>query len=147
MIERVERFVIDAVCVFIFGSAFVGSWALVSGKLPFPLEWLDGTPFTNYVGPAAILAFAVGGSAFVAWILMLRKHPLALPVAFGAGAIEAGWIIGELIVFGSRDQVMGFLQVIYFAAGTIVALLAIHLWWQSGHQSVGHRSSGLSAIR
>jgi hypothetical protein len=133
MNSRLERMAIEAVAIFIVVSAVAGGIGLIGGGLAFPPEWLAGTPFTGYGVPGAILAMIVGGSALVAAVLMLRRHPLAVPTALGAGVIQVGWIIGELRLVGSRDEVMAWLQVIYFAAGTVVAILAAHLWLQRRH--------------
>ena len=133
MNRRLERLAVEAVAIFIVISAVAGGIGLIGGGLAFPLEWLAGTPFSSYVVPGAILAFIVGGSALVAAPLMLRRDPLAVPVALGAGVIQVGWIVGELLLVGTRGDLMAWLQVIYFVAGAIVAVLAAHLWLRSGH--------------
>jgi hypothetical protein len=132
---RLERIAIEAVAIFIVVSAVAGGVGLISGGLPFPLEWLAGTPFSTYVVPGAFLALIVGGSALVAAALMLRKDPLAVPVALGAGVIQVGWIVGELLLVGTRGDVMAWLQAIYFVAGAILAFLAVHLWLRPGHSA------------
>ncbi|MHB1415814.1 MAG: hypothetical protein ACYC1C_11225 [Chloroflexota bacterium] len=144
MISRIERIVIMLVAVFIAVSAVAGGVGLVGGGLPFPLEWLAGTPFSDYTIPAAILAIVVGGSALVAAALMLLKHPLAVLASLGAGMIQVGWIIGELLLVGTIGDVMMWLQVIYFVSGAIIAVLAAHLWLklqQSGRVLSGARST------
>ena len=47
--------------------------------------------------------------------------------------IQVGWIVGELLLAGTRGDLMARLRVIYFVAGAIVAVLAAHLWLGSGH--------------
>ena len=103
MNSRVERVAIEAVAIFIMVSAVAGGIGLIGGGLAFPTDWLAGTSFTGYALPGAILAVIVGGSALLAAVLMLRQHPLAVPAAFGAGVIQVGWIIGELLLVGTRD--------------------------------------------
>ncbi len=122
--ERIARVAIVVVAVFIALSAVAGGVGLIGGSLAFPLDWLAGTPFTSYVIPALILAFVVGGSCLATAILMLRKHPLAVLVALGAGLIQVGWIAGEVILVGTRDGLMMWLQITYFVAGAVVAPLA-----------------------
>jgi hypothetical protein len=131
--SRIERTAIEAVAIFIAISATAGGVGLILGGLAFPLEWLAGTPFGSYVMPGAILALIVGGSALAATVLMLQKNPFAVPVALLAGAIQVGWIIGELLLVGTRGDVMAWLQAIYFVAGLIVAVLAAHIWLRSAH--------------
>jgi hypothetical protein len=112
MTTRIERIAIGAVVSFIAVSAAAGAIGLIGGGLPFPPEWLDGTPFSNYVGPGIILGVVVGGSALLASVLVLRGHPLAVPAAFVAGMIQVGWIVGEVLLVGTYGAVMLWLQVI-----------------------------------
>ena len=124
MITRLEHFAISAVAIFIAVSAAAGAVGLVGGGLPFPAEWLDGTRFSNYIGPGIILGVVIGGSALLASVLVLRDHPWALPVTFVAGMIQVGWIAGEVLLVGTYGAVMLWLQVIYGAAGALLAALA-----------------------
>jgi hypothetical protein len=124
MSTRIEHFAISAVAIFIAVSAAAGAVGLVGGGLPFPPEWLDGTPFSNYIGPGIILGVVIGGSALLASVLVLRDHPWALPVTFVAGMIQVGWIAGEVLLVGTYGALMLWLQVIYGAAGALLAALA-----------------------
>ena len=128
MSTRVERGAIAALAVFIVVSALAGCVGLVGGGISFPLAWLAGTPFSDYTLPGLILGGAVGGSALAAAGLLLGGHRLAVPVALGAGLIQAGWIVGELALVGTPDSIALSLQVLYFAAGALLAVLAAHLW-------------------
>lgn len=125
MSTRIERIALSATALFIAVSTAAGAIGLIGGGLAFPPEWLDGTPFTSYVGPGIILGVIVGGSALLASVLVLRRHPLAVPVAFAAGVIQLGWIIGEVLLVGTYGAVMLSLQVVYGAAGGLLAGLAI----------------------
>ncbi|HEY3061949.1 MAG TPA: hypothetical protein VGL99_23480 [Chloroflexota bacterium] len=136
MSSRLERLAIEVVVMFVALSALGGGVGLLGGGLAFPPEWLAGTPFTSYTVPGVILGLAVGGSALAAFVLMLLRHPWGIPVAAAAGAIEVGWIVGELILVGTRGNVMLALQVLYFGAGAIVAVLAVHLLLGSDPRSV-----------
>jgi hypothetical protein len=124
MSARIERLAISAVASFIAVSAVAGAVGLIGGGLPFPPEWLEGTPFSSYVAPGIILGVVVGGSALAAAVLVLRGHPSALPAAFAAGAIQAGWIVGEVLLVGTHGAVMLWLQVGYGVAGALLAALA-----------------------
>jgi hypothetical protein len=126
MSTRIERLAIGAVAVFIAVSAAAGAIGLISGGLVFPPEWLEGTPFSNYIGPGFILGVVVGGSALLASVLLLRGHPFALPAAFVAGMIQLGWIVGEVLLIGAYGAVMLGLQVVYGVAGALLASLAYH---------------------
>jgi hypothetical protein len=133
MNSRFERIGIEAGAIFIVISAVAGGIGPIGGGLALPSKWLAGTPFTNYSVPGAILGIIVGGSALLAAVLMLQQRPLAVAAALGAGVVQVGWIIGERLPVGTRDQVRAWLQAIYLAAGAVVAILAVHMWLQSRH--------------
>ena len=124
MSTHIERVAIGALAIFIAVSAAAGAIGLIGGGLPFPPEWLEGTPFPDYVGPGLILGVVVGGSALVAGIMVLRGHPLAIAAAFAAGMVQLGWILGEVILIGTYGAVMLWLQVIYGVSGALLATLA-----------------------
>ena len=124
MTVRTERIAVAAVARFIAVSAIAGCWGLLGGGVVFPAEWLIGTPFTAYTVPALILGLVVGGSALVAGLLLLLRHPLAPVAALGAGLIQVGWIVGEVLLVGSEPGIMLNLQVLYLVAGTSLAVLA-----------------------
>jgi len=129
MSTRIERIAIVTVSIFIALSAAGGAIGLIGGGLPFPPEWLEGTPFATYVGPGVILGVVVGGSAMLAAVMILRGQPLALPVTFVAGLIQLGWIVGEVLLVGTHGEVMLWLQVVYGVAGAVLAALAYTATW------------------
>jgi hypothetical protein len=136
MTNRIERVAIVALGGFIALSAVGGGIGLIGGGLAFPLDWLEGTPFGSYAIPAIILAVVVGGSALAAALLMLRRHRLAVPVALGAGLIQVGWIVGEVVLVGTSGDLMLFLQVLYLALGAVLAALAADLWLRTTQRAV-----------
>jgi hypothetical protein len=138
MCARIERLAIGTVAGFIAVSAAAGAAGLIGGGLSFPPEWLEGTPFSTYIGPGIILGVAVGGSALAAAVLVLRGHPSALPAAFVAGAIQAGWIVGEVLLVGTYGAVMLWLQVIYGVAGALLAALAYDASRRGGRTAPDH---------
>ena len=125
MSTRVERLRMAVVAGFIALSAAAGAIGLIGGGLSFPPEWLEGTPFSNYVGPGMILGVVVGGSALLADVLLLAHHPSALRAAAVAGMIQLGWIVGEVLLIGTYGPVMLGLQVVYGLAGALLTVLAL----------------------
>lgn len=96
---RVTTGVVD---VFAGGMAVAGAVGLVGGGIQFPLEWLRGTPFTDYTWPGLILGVVVGGSALVAAAITFLARPQAGALATGAAsAVLLGWILGEYVLVGS----------------------------------------------
>jgi hypothetical protein len=140
MSSRAEHLVVIVLAFFLVLSAFAGAIGLIGGGIQFPLEWLEGTAFGSYVGPGIILGAAVGGSALAAAVLMLRGHPLAAPVALGAGLVQTGWIVGEVALIGTPDVIALWLQGLYFALGALLAALAADLWRRSPRSQWPRRS-------
>jgi len=135
MLNRIERMAIVLVGALIAVSAVGGAVGLVGGGVQFPLAWLAGTPFGSYTLPGLILGVVVGGSALIAALLVPRRHPLGVLAALGAGLIQVGWIVGEVILVGTTGNLMLFLQVAYFALGAALAALAADLWLRTARRA------------
>src|SRR5687767_13191232 len=102
MSTRAERILMTAIAVFIVVSAAAGAVGLIGGGLPFPLDWLAGTPFSSYAVPGLVLGGVVGGSALAASVLLVRGHPAGVAAALVAGLIQVGWIVGEVALVGTQ---------------------------------------------
>lgn len=85
-------------------TACAGGAALAAGLDSFPLAWLAGTPFANYVAPGLILT-GVGGIAAAAAATVLL-HPLveARSASTIAGGVLLGWIVGEMVLLRAADD-------------------------------------------
>lgn len=104
-------------------SAIAGGAAVTAGWIPFPAEWLDGSPFTDYTVPGLVLCLVVGGSAAVAAIATLRGARVAPAASAIAGAVMMGWIVGEVVILGPKAYT--WLQPASFAVGLAMAILAM----------------------
>lgn len=62
----------------------------------------------------------VGGSALVATILVIMRHPWKHMVSFGAGIIMLGWILGEIVLIRQRSWLQG----VYAVNGLLIMGLA-----------------------
>jgi hypothetical protein len=147
MSARIERFTIIGLALFIAVSGAAGAIGLIGGGLPFPPEWLEGTPFSSYVGPGLILGVIVGGSALVAAALTVLGHPLAIRATVAAGAIQLGWILGEVLLVGTHGALMLWLQIVYGAAGAVLALVALDLLRRSPVSASAPRPSASAGRR
>ncbi len=120
-------------------TAIGGGVALVvTNGLSMPVDALQ-PPFTNYVLPGIILGGFVGGSALLATVLLLLRHPWSVLTAFGAGAIMAGWIVGEYLFFEQRIWLQPFMLAIGLLMMGLAAVQESVLYRQS-HTLVPHRS-------
>ena len=85
MLDRLTRPVLIGLEMSLGVTALYGAVAVVP---TLPLDWLAGSPFPDYTGPALGLGL-VGGGALVAAALLLLHHP--------AGALVS-WLVGLAIV-------------------------------------------------
>ena len=89
MRHKLIRIVIGVPAAFNALSAIGGGIALLAGtykdgvlieaggQARFPLEWLQGTPFSDYTIPALILTIGVGGSSLIAATLVFTGRARA----------------------------------------------------------------------
>ncbi len=100
-------------------SALLGGYMLItdpSGKsLDLNVEWLQTTPFPNYLIPGIVLFLLIGvTNGWGMWFIFNRKENRA---AFETlvGLFLLAWIIAQVIWIGYKD----FLQPLYFATGLL----------------------------
>jgi len=122
---RILLIVLDG---FLALTAFGGGIALLAGLYAPPVEMLAGSPFKTYTVPGLALFVLVGGSALVAMILMIRRHPTAALASAAAGGIIIIFEIVEVMVIGSPAGISRDLQIFYFTLGGLIILLATAFW-------------------
>ena len=97
-----------------------------------PLEWLDGSVFTDYTVPAFALAF-VGGLSIVALATLLVHREMAGWLACAAGLAMVGfelveiWVVGFSVLEYGPAEPFAWLQVAYIAIGLVTAALGVEL--------------------
>ena len=94
------RYFLGALLVLVALNAFAGGFYGMSGAEGVPIEWLSGTPFSDYFIPSLILFVVVGGSSLVAAIAVFLGRRLARLAAFGAVAILFVWLAVQLVIIG-----------------------------------------------
>jgi len=114
------RYVLGALLVFVALNAFAGGFYGMSGAEGVPVEWLSGTPFSDYFIPSLILFVVVGGSSLVAAIAVFLRRRLARPAAFGAVAILFVWLAVQLVIIGY----VSWMQPTTATVGFLVLILA-----------------------
>ena len=122
------RILIAILTGFIALTAIGGGIAILTGADPFPLAWLAGTPFTDYTIPALLLAIAVGGSALLAALLVLRPGRAGILATLAAGLIMAGYIVGEVLILKQTPPGPTWIEIIYFGLGVAIFALGAYLW-------------------
>lgn len=110
-------------------TAIGGGIALAAGleAQRFPPEWLEGTPFRDYVAPGALLATAVGGSAALATVATIRNARAGGVASVLAGSVMVGWILGEVAVLRDGGPRVSRTEAAYLTAGLAMAGIGLLL--------------------
>ncbi|MCB0110978.1 MAG: hypothetical protein KDE53_33890 [Caldilineaceae bacterium] len=130
MEDRTLQIVIAILTGFIALTAIGGGIALLVGleDARFPLEWLRGTPFTDYTIPALLLAIVVGGSALVACVTIILGHGWGVLASIVAGVIMMGYIVVEYLILKQSPPGPTVTEYGYFALGLVTFVLAGYIW-------------------
>ncbi len=92
-------------------------------SLSLELEWLQNTPFPNFLIPGIILFIFVGiGNILGFWFTYKKKRKRA-QIGIIFGIILMAWIISQLAWIGYKD----FLQPLYFSTGLIQTIFGYAL--------------------
>jgi len=100
-----------------------GIGMLATDGLGMPLRSLSTSPFTSFVVPAAVLIVVIGGTQVLSATLLLAKREAALLWTSVAGFGMLIWIFVETMVIRGGS----WLQVLYFATGTLQLVLVVTL--------------------
>ena len=128
MTNRLLRLALIILDAFLGLTAIAGGIGLLTGSNAPTLEWLANSPFRSYTIPGLALLVIVGGTALVATVMMIRRHPSAVIVSGLAGVIIMGFEIVEVIFIGSPEGLARTLQIFYFTLGLLIVVLAAILW-------------------
>jgi hypothetical protein len=94
------RYSLGALLAFGAVNAFGGGYYGASGAEGIPTEWLQGSPFRDYLVPSLILLIVVGGSLLLAAVAVFAGLRIARFAAFAAGLVVLGWLATELAIIG-----------------------------------------------
>ena len=110
-------------------SGIAGGFGLMAdptgASLRIPLEWLEGSPFTDYLLPGIVLFFVLGviplGVVYGLW----KGKTWSRLAAVAVGAALCIWIAVEIAVIGYQTEPP--LQLIYGIVGIAILLLSLSL--------------------
>jgi hypothetical protein len=112
-----SRLFLAVLQVFVGLTAIVGGAKLVSdpsgGAVGVPLEWLSGSPFSDYSVPGWVLVVAIGLGHAAASLLSAFGHRQFGRAAIAQGGLLAGYIAVEVWAIGWQAA----LQPLYFILG------------------------------
>ena len=94
------RVVLGVLLGFVALNAFAGGYYGMMGAEGLPVEWLDGSPFSDYFVPSLFLFVVVGGLCLLAAVSVLTRRRFARPAAFAAVAILFAWLAVQLAIIG-----------------------------------------------
>jgi hypothetical protein len=97
---RVLRYTLGTLLAFLALNAFGGGYYAMTGAEGVPVDWLQGSPFTNYFYPGIILFAVVGGGFLLASIAVFSGYQYATYASYAAVMIVAGWLIVQVAIIG-----------------------------------------------
>lgn len=98
--EKQLRYLLGAVLLLLAANAFGGGYYGMAGAKDVPVEWLEGSPFSDYFIPGLFLFTVIGGTALTAAIAVLIRHHYARKAAFTCGTFTILWIIVQVSIIG-----------------------------------------------
>lgn len=122
------RIIIGVLAGFIALTAIGGGIAILTGVDEFPLEWLGGTPFSDYTIPALLLAIVVSGRSLIAAVTIFIGRKVGVLASMTAGLIMAGFIVVEVLILKQVPPGPTLIESIYFGLGLVIFGLAVYLW-------------------
>lgn len=140
MAARWARYALRLLLAFFALTAVGGGIAILTGADSFPPEWLEGTPFADYTIPALLLAIVVGGSALLALALSFVGGEWGAAAALAAGVLMAGYVAVEAVILKQSPPGPTWIELLYFALGALVCVLALWLRRAGGWTGRGRRA-------
>jgi hypothetical protein len=104
-------------------NAFGGGYYGLSGAPGVPIEWLQGSPFTDYTIPSWILLVIVGGSLLISGVAVLTTRPISRAASVFSSVVLLTWIAAQLGIIGY----VSWMQPVTLAWGLIILALSVYL--------------------
>jgi hypothetical protein len=134
MKHKIIRIALIVIELFVGLWAVIGGVGLMTGAIPFllmPVEYLQGTPFSDYTIPGLLLLFVVGGSFLFAAATILTGREVGVLASALAGLIVIGFEAVEVAIIDRYAIVLPNAvpqQVIMSVLGLACFGLAAYLW-------------------
>lgn len=106
-------------------SAVPGGIALLAGVYTPPVRELEGSIFSSFLVPGLALLVVVGGSALLAFVLLVRRARLGPVTAGLAGAFVMAFEFVEVLAIGSPPGPAFVMQALYFGIGLGLVCLSL----------------------
>jgi hypothetical protein len=128
------RFVLGTLLAFVALNALAGGYYGVSGADGVPREWLQGSPFNDYLIPGLFLMTVIGGSFTFAALAVFARLRHARPAAFSAVMLLLAWLAVQVAIIGY----VSWMQPATATAGILALFLACRLQEPSGEERQNH---------
>lgn len=121
--KKMVRYSMGVLLAFAALNAFGGGYYAMAGAEGVPLEWLEDSPFRNYLIPGIFLFVVVGGAFLTAAILAFVRSRHVRMAAFLAVAVVFGWLAVQLSIIGY----VSWMQPVTAIVALVILLLALKL--------------------
>ncbi len=108
-------------------GALYGGWSLMAypdgSNLQLPIEWLEHTPFSDFLIPGIILFIANGLCSIFVFATLLIKHKKAPLLVMAQGVILMGWIVVQILLvqkYHPLQLILGTVGVAILATGWLM---------------------------
>ena len=117
------RYILVVLNSFLAFTAITGGIGLLTGLNAPPLDFLAGSPFSNYTIPGCALLVLVGGTSVFAVTLLVRKDNFAWFVVVASSVLVIIFEAVEIYYIGSPDGAARLLQIFYSTLGLVIGIL------------------------
>jgi hypothetical protein len=104
-------------------SALFGGWQLMlqpdGSSMQMSLDWLQYSPFSNYLIPGILLFVVNGLMSILVFILLIIKYKSYPLLVMLQGVLLFGWIAVQVLLL--RDII--WIQILYGSIGLVLLLL------------------------
>ena len=128
------RITLVVIALFVGLWAIIGGVGLMTGAIPFlrmPVEYLQGSPFSDYTIPGLLLLLVVGGSFLFAAATILTRREVGVLASALAGLTVIGFEVVEAPIIDRYANVLATSvpqQILMAALGLVCFGLAAYLW-------------------
>ncbi len=123
--EQIIHYLLGFLLALLALNAFAGGYYAMAGAENVPVEWLKGSPFSNYFIPGLTLFVVVGGSALIAAMAVFTRLRIARSAAVTCGIITILWLTVQVTIIGFVSWMQ--------PATAFAAIVILLLTWQLPH--------------
>jgi hypothetical protein len=120
---RIARITAGTLLLLVALNAFAGGYYGMSGAPGIPVEWLEGSAFSDYFVPSLFLFIVVGGASLFAALAVFKNYGFSRSVALFTAFLILSWIIVQVSIIGY----VSWMQPATAIAGSFILFLSLQL--------------------